>query len=142
MKRTIWVGLVAGLLLDALGWIGNQGVLRHLWKVAIAATVPLRHRTLGNEIISLVPDLLYGVALAWLVGALIGAGCSRAAATTRAAIFIWLVGPFVTYLGVWNTGFVPLSLASATTALALIVMWPAAWFVGRMLRVERTPATP
>lgn len=66
-SRVLRVGLTAGLLMNVLGWIGNQLLLGPLWKDAIQTVVPLRSRTWVNEVVSLVPDLLYGVAIAWLV---------------------------------------------------------------------------
>jgi hypothetical protein len=130
--KVLWTGLAAGLLLNVLGWLGNQLVLGHLWKETIATVVPLRERSLMNEALSLVPDFVYGIALAWLF-ALLARGRSRGAAAAVAAAWVWLVGAMTTYLGVWNSGFVPGRLAIATTLLALVLFVPAAWLVSRLL---------
>ena len=130
--RVLWAGLAAGLVLNVLGWLGNQFVLGHLWNETIATVVPLRERTWVNEALSLVPDFVYGIALAWLF-AVLEQGRSRSAAAAAAAAWVWLVGAMTTYLGSWNTGFVPGRLAIATTVLALVLFVPAAWLVSRLV---------
>jgi len=61
-NRILRVGLAAGLLMNVLGWIGNQLLLGPLWKDAVQAIVPVRSRTWVNEVVSLVPDFMYGIA--------------------------------------------------------------------------------
>jgi hypothetical protein len=62
LNRNLRVGLAAGLLMNVLGWIGNQLILGTLWTDAIQDVVPLRSRTWVNELVSLVPDFMYGIA--------------------------------------------------------------------------------
>lgn len=69
-NRILRVGLAAGLLMNVLGWIGNQLVLGPLWKDAIQTVVSLRTRTCVNEVVSMVPDFIYGIAIAWLFAVL------------------------------------------------------------------------
>ena len=89
--RILGVGLAAGLLMNAVGWIGNQLVLGPLWKDAIQTIVPLRTRTWVNELVSLVPDFIYGIAIAWLYVELArnrGPGLGTA---ITAALVVWAV---------------------------------------------------
>jgi len=94
--RILRVGLAAGLLMNVLGWIGNQLVLGPLWRDAIQTVVPLRSRTWVNELVSLVPDFMYGIAIAWLFAGL-------AAATT----LVGLVASVPTAWLVWKILFRP-----------------------------------
>ncbi|MGH2362835.1 MAG: hypothetical protein ACRDGM_20095 [bacterium] len=130
--RTLVAGLAAGFLLNVLGWLGNQLVLGELWSKTVATVAPLRERTWVNEVLSLVPDFIYGVALAWLFASLTAQAGRRPSTAAKAAFWVWAVGAMPTYLGVWNSGFVPTGLAVATTLLALITFAPAAWLVWKL----------
>ncbi len=124
-RRTMAVGLLTGLLLNIVGWLGNQLVLGRLWRTAISTVAPLRERSWVNEVVSLVPDFVYGVALAWLFVVLVGAGRGRATAAAQAAM--------TTYLGIWNSGLLPGQLAAATTILAFVTFIPGAWLVWKTM---------
>jgi len=131
--RIVRVGLAAGLLLNILGWIGNQLVLGPLWKDAILQVAPLRNRTWVNELVSLVPDFVYGVAMAWLFVVLATQrGMSFRTALT-AALAVWLVAVVPTYLGIANSGLLPPGLAFATTVVGLLACIPTAWLVWKRL---------
>jgi membrane associated rhomboid family serine protease len=94
-------GLAAGLLMNVLGWIGNQLVLGPLWQDAIGAVVPLRSRTWINEIVSLVPDLIYGIAIAWLF-AVLAETRGRGLGTALTAALVGLVASVPTGWLVWR----------------------------------------
>ncbi|HSD70047.1 MAG TPA: hypothetical protein VLB07_10860 [Woeseiaceae bacterium] len=133
--RILLVGLLLGFLFNLFGWLGNVFVLGAMWNDAtlIFADVPWRNSP-WRDAVSLVPDFIYGVAVAWLY-----AGLSRrygASATTglRAILLVFLVGAFTTYLGIANSAFLSWTLAAATTLLALVVFLPGAWLVDRLLR--------
>ncbi|HSJ62930.1 MAG TPA: hypothetical protein VK922_03380 [Gemmatimonadaceae bacterium] len=140
MSRGWTAGLAAGLLLNVLGWIGNQLVLGRMWRTTVSTVTPLRQRTLFNELLSLVPDFVYGIALAWLFLVLVSAGRDRRTAAWQAALLVWAVGAMTTYLGVWNSGLVPGGLAVATTLLALVTFVPTSWVVARLLKMPAPAA--
>lgn len=131
--RILRVGLAAGLLMNVVGWIGNQLVLGPLWKDAIQTVVPLRSRTWVNELVSLVPDFIYGIAIAWLYVELAhnrGPGFGTAIA---AALVVWTVTVVPTYLGIANSGLLPFGLAAATTVVGVVSAIPTAWLVWKWL---------
>jgi uncharacterized membrane protein len=131
--RILRVGLAAGLLMNVVGWIGNQLVLGPLWKDAIQTVVPLRSRTWVNELVSLVPDFMYGIAIAWLYVELArGRGPGLGKAVT-AALAVWAVTVVPTYLGIANSGLLPVGLAAATTVVGVVSAIPTAWLVWRWL---------
>jgi len=132
--RILRVGLAAGLLMNVVGWIGNQLVLGPLWKDAIQTVVPLRSRTWINELVSLVPDFIYGIAIAWLYVELArnhGPGIGTA---MTAALAVWAVTVVPTYLGIANSGLLPFDLAAATTVVGVVSAIPTAWLVWKWLR--------
>lgn len=110
--QLLWTGLVIGLILNLLGWFGNQIVLGDLWDRAVTQVTPLRTRTLANEVISLVPDFIYGVALTWTSAAIAPRFGWGWGAALRASVLIWVVGAFTTYLGLSNSELLPVQLAS------------------------------
>jgi len=131
--RILRVGLAAGLLMNVVGWIGNQLVLGPLWKDAIQTVVPLRSRTWVNELVSLVPDFVYGIAIAWLYVELArnrGPGLGPA---ITAALAVWAVTVVPTYLGIANSGLLPVGLATATTVVGVVSAIPTAWLVWKWL---------
>ena len=132
-KRVFVAGLAAGAVLNVVGWLGNQLVLGRMWKDTIQTVVPLRSRTWVNEVVSLLPDFVYGVALAWLFALLVQAGASRSQAVLKASAWVCAVGAMTTVLGIWNSGFIPPELAISTTLLAMLTFVPAGWLVSRML---------
>lgn len=134
--RILRVGLAAGLLMNVVGWMGNQLVLGPLWKDAIQTVVPLRTRTWLNELVSLVPDFIYGIAIAWLYVELArnrGPGLGTAIA---AALAVWAVTLVPTYLGIANSGLLPISLAAATTVVGLVSAIPTGWLVWKWLNTK------
>jgi hypothetical protein len=134
--RILRAGLAAGLLMNVVGWIGNQLVLGPLWKDAIQTVVPLRSRTWVNELVSLVPDFIYGIAIAWLYVELArnrGPGLGTA---ITAALVVWAVTVVPTYLGIANSGLLPFGLAAATTVVGLVSAIPTAWLISKWLHTQ------
>lgn len=136
--RILRVGLTAGLLMNVLGWIGNQLLLGPLWKDAIQTVVPLRSRTWVNEIVSLVPDLIYGIAIAWLFVVLVQTRGHSLRTALTAALVVWAISVVPTYLGIANSALLPAELAAATTLVGLVAAVPTAWLVWKILfRLEQ-----
>jgi len=135
--KLLWTGLVIGFVLNLLGWIGNQIVLGDLWDSAVTQVTPLRTRTLANELISLVPDFIYGVALTWTYAAIAPRFGWGWGAALRASVLIWVVGAFTTYLGLSNSALLPVQLASLTTILALVTFVAGAWLLQRLVKPKQ-----
>jgi hypothetical protein len=131
--RILRVGLAAGLLMNVVGWIGNQLALGPLWKDAIQTVVPLRSRTWVNELVSLVPDFIYGIAIAWLYAELARGRGPGLATAISAALAVWAVTVVPTYLGIANSGLLPVGLAAATTVVGVVSAIPTAWLVWKWL---------
>jgi hypothetical protein len=135
--RILSTGLLAGLLMNIFGWLGNQLWLGREWDAAIAGSVfaAARQRTLWNELGSLAPDFVYGIALAWLCWI-----CAKALGGSRtvsygAAGMLWLVAIATPLLGTANASLVPWRVTALTLVLALAIMFPTAELVWR--RVAR-----
>ncbi len=135
--RILSTGLLAGLLMNIFGWLGNQLWLGREWDAAIAGSVfaAARQRTLWNELGSLAPDFVYGIALAWLCWI-----CAKALGASRnvsygAAGMLWLVAIATPLLGTANASLVPWRVTALTLVLALAIMLPITELVWR--RVAR-----
>lgn len=131
--RILRTGLAAGLLMNVLGWIGNQLLLGPLWKDAIQTVVPLRSRTWVNEIVSLVPDFIYGIAIAWLFAVLAQTRGRNLRTALTAALVVWAISVVPTYLGIANSALLPTGLAAATTLVGLVASVPTGWLVWKTL---------
>jgi hypothetical protein len=131
--RILRVGLAAGLLMNLVGWVGNQLVLGPLWKDAIRTVVPLRNRTWVNELLSLVPDFIYGIAIAWLYVELARSRGPGLGTAIIAALVVWAVTVVPTYLGIANSGLLPVGLAAATTVVGVVSAIPTGWLVWKWL---------
>ena len=132
-SRVFSTGLLAGLVMNVFGWIGNQLWLGREWDAAIAGSgfAAARERTLWNEVGSLGPDFVYGIALAWLcVVAAKAYGNSRSIAY-RAAGLLWLVAIATPLLGTANASLVPWRVTILTLLLALVIMIPVTELVWR-----------
>ena len=132
-NRILRVGLAAGLLMNVLGWIGNQLLLGPLWKDAIQTVVPLRSRTWVNEVVSLVPDFMYGIAIAWLFAVLAQTRGRGLRTALTAALVVWAISVVPTYLGIANSALLPAGLAAGTTLVGLAASVPTAWLVWKIL---------
>lgn len=129
-------GLLAGLTMNVFGWLGNQLWLGAEWDAAIAGSTfaENRVRTLWNEVGSLAPDFVYGMALAWLFIVMARSlGPSRGVAYS-AALILWLVAIATPLLGTANASLVPWRVTLLTLLLALAIMLPVSELVWRRLR--------
>jgi hypothetical protein len=138
--RVLSTGLLAGLAMNVFGWLGNQLWLGREWDVAIAGSpfAFARSRTIWNELGSLAPDFVYGLALAWLYVVLARAfGPSRLLAYIAAAA-VWGVAIATPLLGTANANLVPWRVTILTLTLALGIMLPVSEFIWRRLETERT----
>lgn len=135
--RVLWSGLVVGFLFNVLGWLGNVFLLGPLWRDAMSAapTTPWRDSP-WRDVISLVPDFIYGMAACWLYVAMAGRFGASMGTAMRACALVFIVGALTTYLGIANSGLLPWGISVATTLLALVVFVPGAWLVHALLKGE------
>lgn len=134
--RVLSTGLLAGLTMNIFGWLGNQIWLGGEWEAAIAgsAFAANRVRTPWNEVGSLVPDFVYGMALVWLFVVMARSfGPSRRVAY-QAALVLWLVAIATPLLGTANSSLLPWRVTLLTLLLALVIMLPITEFMWRRLR--------
>jgi len=90
--RVLRAGLLVGLLLNALGWLGNVFLLGPLWRSAfteIAAT-PWRESP-WRDVISLAPDFVYSIANSGLLP------WGLSAATTLLALVTFIPGAWLVH---------------------------------------------
>jgi len=95
--------------------------------------VPLRNRTWINELLSLVPDFIYGIAIAWLYVELARSRGPGLGTAIIAALVVWAVTVVPTYLGIANSGLLPVGLAAATTVVGVVSAIPTGWLVWKWL---------
>lgn len=132
-RRTLTTGLLAGLLMNVFGWLGNQLWLGREWERAIAGSgfAATRVRTIWNELGSLLPDFVYGLALAGLcVLAASALGRSRRVAYGM-AVLLWAVAIATPLLGTANASLMPWRVTILTSLLALVIMVPVTEMVWR-----------
>lgn len=133
--RILWAGLLVGFVLNLLGWLGNVFLLGPMWQEAFTGVATTAWRdSPWRDVISLVPDFIYGIAICSLYPALAVRYGATFATALRASALVFAVGAFTTYLGIANSGLLPWSLAAATTLLAFVVFMPGAWLVDRLMR--------
>ena len=136
--RVLSTGLLVGLVMNVFGWLGNQLWLGREWDAAIAGSsfAATRVRTIWNEVGSLAPDFVYGLALAWLFVVLARAfGPSRIVAYVSAFV-LWLVAIATPLLGTANSSLMPWRVTILTLVLALAIMIPVSELVWRRLGQE------
>jgi len=132
--RIAGVGLLVGLALNVTGWLGNNVLLRSLWATVVVADAGAEWRaSLWRDVFSLVPDFVYGIAIAWLCWALRPGARSMVSASMGAGLLVSIVGGITTYFAVANSGFIPWRLAVASFALVLATKIPFALMAGWML---------
>ena len=138
LRRIIGLGLLLGLLLNAVGVVGNGFLLRDAWARAIPAR-PVGSITGGFGLfLSLLSDFVFGPALVWLYAAMLprfGAGFWTA---LRASLFIWILAVVVPYVGIIRIGWLPVGIVASTSLLALVGFVPAAWLTARFYRDTET----
>lgn len=134
LGRIVGVGLFVGLILNLTGWLGNNLLLDSLWSSVQVGEGTVEWRSsLGSDVLSLIPDFVYGVAIAWLwvmVRPRVGGWVSAA---LLSGSFVALVGGITTYFAIANSGFIPWSLAFASFALVAVTKLPLALMGGWIL---------
>lgn len=134
LGRVVRVGLFVGLILNLTGWVGNNLLLDTLWgSVQVGEGTVEWRSSLWSDVLSLIPDFVYGVAITWLwamvrsrVGGWVSAGLLSGS-------FVALVGGITTYFAIANSGFIPWSLAFASFALVAATKLPLALMGGWIL---------
>jgi hypothetical protein len=135
MTRVLRSGLVLGLFLNLVGWLGNVFLLGSLWQSAFAAAPVTEWRANPwRDVISLVPDFVYGIAICWLYESLVSRYGRTVGTAARATALVFVVGAFTTYLGIANSGLLPWRASAATTLLALATFVPGAWLTHVLMR--------
>jgi len=89
--------------------------------------------TIWQEIFSLVPDFIYGFAIAWLCNFYNAKSAPNLSNWIKTGIAISIVGGLTTYFALANSGFVPWELAFASFFLVIATKIPLAIFAGSML---------
>jgi hypothetical protein len=131
--RVIAVGLLLGLYMTVLGWLGNNLLLGGDWDRAgllAANQVVLPYPDLAREMISLVFDFVYGICMAWLYSKT--SDRSLGFSLKFAAVF-WTVTVIILYVAVINSRFLPWDVAVKTTLLALAIGVPIVFVLPRVL---------
>jgi len=138
--RILWSGLILGLFLNFLGWIGNVFLLGPLWEGAfLSVPVTAWRESPWRDIISLLPDFVYGIAICWAYAGLAPRYGRSVATALRATALVFAVGALTTYVRIANSGLLPWTLATATTLLALVTFVPGAWIAHALMRRHVDP---
>ncbi|WP_428409481.1 hypothetical protein [Hyphococcus sp.] len=117
--RVILWTFVFGLVLNILGWLGNNLWLGQLWDetgAAAQAAFVAPWPPLVKEVISLLSDFIYAFAMVWIFS---HAKEKTVAFALKLAFVIWLAGAALVYLVMVNSGFLPLEISVKTSLLAL-----------------------
>lgn len=132
--RVVIVGLFVGLALNLTGWLGNNLLLGSLWaSVEVMPGGAAWRATLWSDVFSLAPDMVYGLAIAWLCVALRPSFEHWVSSSLSSGVLVAVIGGITTYFAVANAGFVPWSLALASFALVLVTKIPLALAAGWIL---------
>ncbi len=135
--RVFLVGLGLGFYMNLLGWLGNNLLLGAGWDAAgalISTEVRLPYSPLARELITLAPDFIYGLAMAWLYAQT--SDRSIQFSFKFAAVF-WTATVGVVYLAIVNSRFLPVDIAVQTTLLALAIGLPIVFALPRLLPPRR-----
>lgn len=133
--RIVGSGLILGLFLNFLGWIGNVFLLGQLWEAAfLSIPVTAWRASPWQDVISLLPDFVYGIAICWAYAGLAPRYGRSVATALRATALVFTVGALTTYVGIANSGLLPWTIAAATTLLALVTFVPGAWLAHALMR--------
>ena len=131
--RIVAVGLGAGLFFNILGWLGNNLLLGADWDSASALAtnaVTLPYPRLVREIVSLVPDFLFGLTMAWFYSRTVD---RTPIGTFKFVLVYWLATVGVLYLAIVNSKLLPWQVCVKTSLLALILFLPAVWLLPRYI---------
>jgi len=134
LSRVILIGLLVGFLLNLTGWLGNNIILGSMWDDLGNGLTPVPWReSIWSDAFSLVPDFVYGFAIAWMIVKVRTMYVSTVSASVSVGVFISLVGGVTTYFAIANSGFVPWKLAFASFVLVITCKVPLAILAGRLL---------
>lgn len=138
-RRVIAVGLLVGFLLNLTGWLGNNFMLGGLWQdlQMTDAYRPWRDSP-WRDLLSLLPDFIYGWGIAWLCAAMRPTFRSWVTCALASGAFVALMGGVTTYFAIANSALVPWRLAFASFALVILTKMPFALLAGRLLE-PRSP---
>lgn len=121
LVRIVGAGLMLGLVLNLLGWVGNVFWLGPEWRAA-ELLVPTRltppYPDLAREALTFVSDFVFAIALCWLFARMQRRDLGSALLLT---LVFWAATVGMVYLAMVNAGFVPLALAVKTSLLALAI---------------------
>jgi hypothetical protein len=133
-SRILAIGLLIGLLLNLTGWLGNNFLLRDMWKEIGTAVSSVAWRdSIWRDVLSFVPDLVYGIAICWLYVKLRPNYVNALSASLRAGLFVAIVGGITTYFAVANSGFIPWRLTLASFVLVFVTKLPLAVIAGHLI---------
>jgi hypothetical protein len=136
--KILIIGLLIGFLLNLTGWLGNNFLLRDMWKEIGPTVSSVAWRdSVWRDVFSFVPDFGYGIAICWLYVKLRPSYQTALSASLRAGLFVAIVGGITTYFGIANSGFIPWRLALASFVLVLATKLPLAVLAGRLIGSER-----
>ena len=141
MTRIIIIGLAFGLVFNIFGWFGKNLWLGEDWDAAsrvASNSVELPYPGLVREIISLLPDFIYGVTMVWLYSKT----ADRSTAGTASFVFVyWLATVAVVYLAIVNSKFLDWEISVKTSLLALVLFAPSILILPRLFgRYHTGPA--
>jgi hypothetical protein len=137
-SKILVIGLLIGFLLNLTGWLGNNFLLRDMWKEIGPTVSSVAWRdSVWRDVFSFVPDFGYGIAICWLYVKLRPGYQTPLSASLRAGLFVAIVGGITTYFGIANSGFIPWRLALASFVLVLATKLPLAVLAGRLIGSER-----
>lgn len=137
-RTIVFVGVLVGFLLNFSGWLGNNFVLKDMWR-DVGANVPEAawRASIWRDVFSFVPDYVYGFAIAWLCVRLRPSYESWFAVSVRVGILVSIVGGITAYFAIANSGFIPWRLALASLVLVLATKRPLAILAGWLLDTRR-----
>ena len=132
--RILAIGLLIGFLLNLTGWLGNNFLLRDMWKEIGTAVSSIAWRdSIWRDVLSFVPDFVYGIAICWLYVKLRPNYVNALSASLRAGLFVAIVGGITTYFAIANSGFIPWRLTLASFVLVFVTKLPLAVFAGHLI---------
>lgn len=132
--KIFWIGLCIGFLLNFTGWLGNNFMLKSLWReVTVSVANPGWRETVWRHVFSFVPDFVYGFAMVWLITVLNKLSQDWLRNALTAGVVISILGGLTTYFAIANSGFIPWELALASFALVLVSKLIVALIAGKWI---------
>ena len=129
-----WIGLVTGFLLNFTGWLGNNFILKSMWKaVTVEVVNPAWRETIWRHVFSFLPDFVYGFAIVYLIHLLNKQSINWFRNALISGIVVSIVGGITTYFAIANSGFIPWNLAMVSFILVLATKLGVALLAGKWL---------